>query len=334
MKHFLGWLALFLLTAACQHGDLQEFRYNGYAQGSTYHLVVRAPEDPDLKPSLERILEQIDQSLSTYRDSSLISGLNRGDTIVPDTLLREMWRQSAQYYRESDGYFDPTAGPLVAYWGFGPEERQAADSTALEALMKAVGFRKLPALKGSTYAIPPEMRLDFNAIAQGYTVDLIAEHLLARGIENFLVEVGGELRSAGRNQENKIWRVGIDKPQEEIDRQDRFQFILALDSAGLATSGNYRKFWVDSLTGIKYAHTIDPKTGFPARNRLLSATVVANTASEADAMATAFMAMGLDKSMTYLQKKPSDLEAYLIYSDQEGNWQTFITEGLKGRILN
>lgn len=334
MKKCIGFCALLVIAVSCQDTQLQEFRYSGYAQGSTYHLTLRSATDPNLKNALDSIFKAVDQSLSTYQNASLISRLNRGDTILLNEHLRQMWQQSALYFKRSEGYFDPTAGPLVAYWGFGPEEKKSVDSTALEALQGSVGFSKLPPLDGRRYAIPKAMSLDFNAIAQGYTVDLIAEFLLAKGIDNFLVEVGGELRSAGRNQDGEIWRVGIDKPQEEIDPQDRFQFILALDSAGMATSGNYRKFWVDSATGMKYAHTIDPQSGYPARNRLLSATVVAASASEADAMATAFMAMGLDKSLRYLQKADSKLEAYLVYTDEKGEWQIFTTKAMEAMILN
>ena len=181
--------------------------------------------------------------------------------------------------------------PLVKYWGFYNNDTNEVkvDSVAIQSIMKKVGIDKMT-WEDSTVVLAEGVKLDFNAIAQGTSVDLIAMLLEEKGLLNYLIEVGGELKAKGINADGNVWRVGIDKPSEEIDFQNRFQFILDLKDKALATSGNYRKFYVRD--GVKYAHTINPKTGFPSQNRLLSVTVVTSDCSLADAYATAFMAMG------------------------------------------
>ena len=180
--------------------------------------------------------------------------------------------------------------------------------------------------------MPSGFTLDFNAIAQGFTVDLLAQFLEGKGVEHYMVEVGGEVKAKGQNVDGEIWRIGVDKPTEEIDENDRFQVIVNLENAALATSGNYRKFWVDEESGVKYSHTINPKTGFPARNRLLSASIISKSSCmDADAYATACMVMGTQKAVQFIESK-KDLEAYLIYSDEEGKWETHITPGFNDYI--
>ena len=179
--------------------------------------------------------------------------------------------------------------------------------------------------------LPKGMRLDFNAIAQGYTVDVIAQFLQAKGYSNYLIEVGGELLAKGKNADGNIWRVGVDKPSENINKNERFQFILDLEDKALATSGNYRKFY--EKDGVKYAHTINPFTGYPAQNRLLSVTVIHDNCMLADAYATAFMVMGVKKSKQFVKSHP-EIEIYLVYSNKNGEWDTFISANLKKRIVN
>ena len=176
------------------------------------------------------------------------------------------------------------------------------------------------------------MQLDFNAIAQGYTVDLIATLLEKKRVNSYLVEVGGELKARGLNADGNLWRVGVDKPSEEIDSEERFQFILDLENKALASSGNYRKFYVKD--GVKYAHTINPKTGFPAQNRLLSVTVITDECTLADAYATAFMSMGVKQTKKIYNEVEDQLDIYLVYTDENGDWKTYISPGMKNRIVN
>ena len=330
----LLFISFSLLLWSCSDSSaLKEESYNGYAQGTTFHIsYLFKGEAKDRSQAIDSILKSVDRSLSTYDSKSLISQLNAGLGITIDAHLREMLNQSKEVYVNSKGYFDPTIAPLVQFWGFGPEANINKDTALVESILQLTGFNKLN-YQANSLKLPVGMSLDFNAIAQGYTVDLIAEYLEKEGIRNYMVEVGGEVRCLGENYQGKKWRIGVDKPTEEIDQQDRFQFIIAIDSAALATSGNYRKFWVDSLSGMRYSHTIDTKTGWPAKNRLLSASVVANKASTADAYATAFMAMGLEKSIKYLDQNKG-LEVYLIYSDKEGNWQVYQSPGFKKMLVN
>ena len=180
--------------------------------------------------------------------------------------------------------------------------------------------------------LEPGVQIDFNAIAQGYSVDLIADFLENEGIQNYLIEVGGEIKARGVNTDDKVWRIGIDKPLEEIDIEDRFQFILELENKSLATSGNYRKFY--EKDGVKYSHTINPMTGFPVQNRLLSVTVISNKCSLADAYATAFMAMGVEQTKKLLKTVHDQLDVYLVYTDIDGSWKTYVSSGMKEKIIN
>ncbi len=337
MPKFIYFLPLLILIGSCSpNSDFEESNYTGYAQGTTFEIAYLY-QDSDIDgiaAKLEDLFKAVDQSLSTYQENSLISQLNNGDTITPSAIFRTVHEKSIEVWQESEGYFDPTVGKLVRFWGFGPDARRSVDTSQVDSILRYVGIDKLPKM-GDTWLLPSGMELDYNAIAQGYTVDLICEMLESEGIRNYMVEVGGEMRCLGHNLKEQAWRIGVDKPIEEIDYQDRYQFILGLDSLALATSGNYRKFWVDTANGMRYAHTINSKTGYPAKNRLLSASVLAPTCMEADAFATAFMSMGLQRSLAYLKNTEQDLEVYFIYTEAgKEDWQVYQSEGFKTRILN
>jgi thiamine biosynthesis lipoprotein len=333
---FLSGLLLLLAGEACQKSSpgLVASRYSGYAQGTTYHITLRDSADaPDHAAAIDSIFRRVDRSMNAWDSSSRVARLNAGDTVRPDPLMREMMRRSRMVFRQTNGAFDPTVGPLVAFWGFGPDKRSAVDTLRLDSVRRLVGLPRLPRMQGRL-ALPPGMQLDFNAIAQGYTVDLLARYFNRRGLRHYLVEVGGEARTRGHNPDGKPWRLGIDKPTEKIDQQDRFQVIIKLDSASLATSGNYRKFWVDSTTGLRYAHTIDPRTGRPAMSRLLSASVVAPSAATADAYATALMVMGTEGAQRFLDTTALPLEAYLISAGPDSSFQVHQTPGFREMVLN
>ena len=272
----------------------------------------------------------VDNSLSTYSKNSLLSNINYNKEFIVDTLIKEVFLKSKEIYFETNGLFDCSVAPLVNAWGFGFSQKEKMDSIKVSQLLNIIGFDKVN-LKNDSIIKPNKMLLDFNSIAQGYTVDLVAKMLESKGVNNYLVEIGGEIRSKGKNPSNKLWTIGVDKPIEEIDSQDRFQFILELANKSLATSGNYRKFFIDD--GIKYSHIINPKTGFPAKNRLLSVTVIHDNCMHADAYATAFMVMGLKKSKDFISKK-QDLEAYFVYSNMDGELESFITDNFEKRIVD
>jgi FAD:protein FMN transferase len=322
-----------LAFISCTPASKERFIENtGQAQGSTYQIKYISPDGIDFGNRFESIFAEIDLSMSTYVPMSLISLVNKGDTLVTvDSMFIEVLKRSLEIADETRGSFDPTVGPIVRLWGFGFDEvrTDVTDEMVINAKNKT-GYQNV-IVNGLEVSVPPGFNLDFNAIAQGYTVDYLAEFLEESDVDRYMIEVGGEVRTRGTNESGNIWRIGVDKPTEDIDQQGRFQFIITMENTSLATSGNYRKFWVDEKTGARYSHTIDPKTGYPARNELLSASIVAPSAMDADAYATVCMVEGLSRCQELLESK-SELEGYLIYDNGYGGWETYITEGFQRYI--
>lgn len=283
-----------------------------------------------LRQDVEKLFTQIDNSLSIYNDSSVVSAINANRTDLTDTLFREVFRASAQISSESGGLFDITVGPLVKAWGFGPDAMKRFNESMLDSLLALVGMDRVRLEGDRIIKADPDIFIDVNAIAQGYTVDLVADLITARGISQCLVEVGGEVRTVG-NKNGMGWMVGIDTPADgNYTPGADIQARIRLDDRALATSGNYRKFFVEN--GIKYSHTIDPRTGYPARHTLLSATIIAPTGAVADAWATACMVGGKDTAIAFIEKHDF-LEGYLIYSDENGAMKTWTSEGLRNMII-
>ena len=328
MKRFTSLLFITLFAISCSQVKESKYIENiGRAQGTTYQIKYESPEGKDLGDDIEAIFKRIDLSMSTYVPTSLITTVNKGDTLVHvDTLFLDVLDRSLEIAEETKGDFDPTIGPLVSLWGFGFEEiRQDVSPDMVSNTLQRTGYQNIE-VKDDSVRIPAGFQVDFNAIAQGYTVDYIAEYLEGFNVENYMVEVGGEVKAKGVNETGEIWKIGVDKPSEEIDTESRFQFILALNNKALATSGNYRKFWVDDETGARYSHTIDPKTGYPAKNSLLSVSIITESAMDADAYATVCMVKGVEECKEFLKSK-DELEGYLVYDNGFGIWQTYATEG-------
>lgn len=333
-KFFFPTLILVNVLSCTIEKEPRQIENSGYAQGSTYQIKYLTTKNQDFGSEIERIFEEIDLSMSTYKPESIISSINQGDVWVNgDEMFLKVLNRSIEIAKETDGEFDPTVGPLVRIWGFGFDKVRAdVDTDMIEFVKSKTGYINVE-VKDDRVRIPTGFSLDFNAIAQGFTVDYIAEYLEANDIRNYMVEVGGEVRSKGVNQKRSIWTIGVDKPQEEIDAKERFQFILELDNSSIATSGNYRKYWVDEETGIKYSHTINPMTGTPAFNRLLSASIITKSAMDADAYATVCMVKGLERCKNFLEEKVG-LEGYLVYTNDDDEWETFITNGFLKHIKN
>ena len=249
--------------------------------------------------------------------------------MVPDRYFTEAFRRSVQISKMTDGAFDITVGPLVKAWGFGPDATKNFTESKRDSLLRLVGMDKVRLVNGKIIKDNPGITLDFNAIAQGYSVDVVSDYFNSLGIKRYLVEIGGEVRVRG-DKHGVLWRIGIDRPADNnmIPGND-LQAIISLKDRSLATSGNYRKFYVEN--GIKYSHTIDPRTGYPARNRLLSATILADSCATADGVATACMVMGLKNTIRFLELHP-EFDAFLVYSDENGNFMTWISEDLKKNI--
>ena len=332
---------VFILTmvmVACQPSVNEKvYLIEGEAQGSTYHIKYIAERDENLKPAIDSILEVIDRSMSTYRPDSAISKINQGDTtVVVDEHFRKVFEASQQIWQESEGLFDPTVGVLVNAWGFGKQKISEADlptDKKIDSLRKYVGFDKVALTeKNLIKKRYTEILFDFNAIAQGYTSDVVANYLSARGIKNYIVEIAGEMYLKGKNTvEDKSWTIGVENPLKPLDDRDLVATIQ-FTNQGLATSGNYRKVWTDS-NGRKYVHSINPLTGRATQSDVLSATVVAPSTMLADGYATMFMVMGLAKSKAFLEKHP-DLAVLLVYSDDKHQEATYKTKSFEKLMIH
>src|SRR5690606_30281133 len=230
------------------------------------------------------------------------------------------------------GAFDITAGPMVNAWGFGPEQRSVMSSGKIDSLKSITGYGKVEFADGRIIKDNPHMKLDMSAVAKGYTSDLIAGFLAEKGCENYMVEIGGEVVAKGVNEKGNTWTIGISKPEETIFfASNDLQAKVKLPDHALATSGNYRNFYVED--GQKYAHTIDPKSGYPVQHSLLSATVVADNCLDADAFATAFMVLGLNQSLEVLKRVPS-LKVYFIYTSDSGEMEIYLSDNFKEHLID
>lgn len=314
-----------LLLYQCSMGKGQRSMVSneGTIFGTLYHAKYLS--DKDLKAEIEAELQKVDASLSMFNPKSTISLINRNETDKADEMLSEVLQLSFIINKATNGAFDPTVAPLVNAWGFGFKSGQLPDSTQVDSLLALVGLSHIHLQDGKLTKDNPLSILDFSAIAKGYGVDRAAQVLRDRGIKDFMVEIGGEVVTEGVNEKGKPWRIGINKPDDDSTSTNaELQDIVSLSGKAIATSGNYRNFYISN--GRKIAHTINPMTGYPAQQDILSSTVLAPTCAEADAFATAFMVLGLDRAKQVLKSLPQ-LEAYFIYSDQQGNYQTWQTEG-------
>jgi FAD:protein FMN transferase len=325
-------LFLFLIIAGCSSNEKDYAKIIGFAQGSTYNMIFENSGNLDpsaVSKNIEEILHAFDMSLSLYVDSSIVSRVNRNDTVTCDSFFIGNFKKSRELWLLTGGAFDITVAPLVKAWGFGPDGHKNITDIKRDSLLKLVGMEKVELRNRKVIKSDPRISLDFNAIAQGYSVDVICRYFSSLGIKNYLVEIGGEVRVKGKKA-GKPWRIGIDKPFDDnmIPGSD-LEAVVKLRDGALATSGNYRKFYVEN--GIKYSHEIDPKTGNPAKNTLLSASVIADECAIADGIATAFMVIGKDETIEFLAIHP-EYEGYLIFSDERGNFKTWTSKKMKKLI--
>lgn len=327
----IGALALGLM--GCGSKPKPYATVDGFAQGSTYHIVYSDPQGRDLRTNIEELLEDIDNSLSLYNPSSLLTRLNQNDTsAVPDRWITECLEISRQISEDTDDAFDVTLRPLLAAYRIGTEETpRLLSQREIDSIRVFTGYKKVRIKDGRLVKDDPRVALDFNAIAQGYSADLMARMLDSLGVGNYMVEIGGEVYCSGQNREGKEWRVGIDRPVEGnmIPGED-LQTILTLSDKGLVTSGNYRKFAFDE-NGNKVTHTIDPHTLRPAVHNLLSATIIAPNSTLADGYATVCMVIGLEKSKELLARHP-EMEGYLVFGQPDGTMGVYATPKMQKRI--
>ncbi|MFD0799228.1 FAD:protein FMN transferase [Maribacter chungangensis] len=334
MKKYLFFI--FWVGAVSCKSDTKEVIKNqstGGIFGTSYSIIYLAERSLDYQQEIDSVFRVVNQSLSTYIPESDISRINRGDsTLQVDHMFKDVFELSRKIYRNTKGYFDPTVGTLVNAWGFGPGEEVAMDSTKVDSLLQYVGFDKVRISTQRTVVKENvNIYFDFNAIAKGYAIDRVAVLMDNKGIQNYLIEIGGEIVAKGRNTiKDKPWTLGIDNPENEEERE--LKLIINLKDRALASSGNYRKFRVDEQTGEKYVHTIDPITGFTKNSSTLGVTVLANDCATADGYATAFMAMDLDTAKKIIESD-SGLDAYIIYVDVNGAIREYMTDGFKKVVL-
>jgi thiamine biosynthesis lipoprotein len=298
----------------------------GLVFGTIYQITYQY--DGDLQPQIEEELRKVDFSLSPFNKESLITHINQNEDVTVDTMFTDVYMLARRISGETNGAFDITVAPLVNAWGFGFRHQQWPDSTTIDSLRRYIDYRSVTlTADGRIQKRHPETMLDCSAIAKGYGVDAVARLLDRKGVKNYMVDIGGEVVVKGKNPKMNLWRIGINKPDDDsLSVNQDLQDILNLTDRGMATSGNYRNFYYRD--GKKYAHTIDPRTGYPVQHSLLSATVLAATCAEADAYATAFMVMGVDEATAFCRQHP-EIEAYFIFATDSVTYGTTYTEGMK-----
>ena len=295
---------------------------------TTYKVTYQC--DSDLSIGIRDELMKVDHSLSPFNEQSVITAVNHNREVTLDPLFLEVFNQAMDISRETDGAFDITVAPLVNAWGFGFTHEQMPTARQVDSLRHLIGYQKVKLVNGKVFKQDPRMMLDCSAIAKGYGVDVVARFLRSHDVHYFMVEVGGEVVTCGVNPQRLPWRVGVVKPSEDsLNTGHELQTILNVTDKAMATSGNYRNFYYKD--GKRYAHTIDPKTGYPVQHNILSATVLASNCTVADAYATAFMVMGLDKTQQLLERHP-ELMVYLIYDAGNGETAVWFSPSLRSKI--
>lgn len=301
----------------------------GLIFGTIYHISYQ--HDTNLKEQIEAELKKVDQSLSPFNKTSIISQVNRNEDPITDNMFREVFTLAENISQETEGAFDITVAPLVNEWGFGFKKGTTPTRQVVDSLRNIVGYQKVALTdNGKIKKQDPRIMLDCSAIAKGYGCDVVARLLRNKGVSNFMIEIGGEIVTYGNSEKRVPWRIGVNKPTDDsLNTSQELQTILNVTDIAMATSGNYRNFYYKN--GKKYAHTIDPKTGYPVQHNILSATVLAKNCATADAYATSFMVLGLEGAQKILQQHP-ELMAYLIYADKDGKNQTWYSPSLKSKI--
>ena len=337
VRRLFPLLVILILLLVWQYRKKNNQPTNFHITGTTMGEIVYNVKYIDdkhhrnYKQEIDSLLTAFNQSLSTYIPNSEISRFNNNTLLkYESSFFWPVLNESKRVYEVTAGAFDPTVMPLVNAWGFGPDKIERPDSSTIDKLKELVGFDHLFFDSIAICKLEEGVKLDFSAIAKGYAVDLVLDYLADQEIDNIFVEIGGEVAAKGTNTaEDKPWSVGVEDPTKSVENRTLFT-AFSLGNKAIATSGNYRNFYV--VDGKKISHTINPHTGYPVVHSLLSASVFADKCIEADAYATAFMVLGLEKSIE-ITEKIAGLEAFLIFSDQQGQLQTYISDNLKTKVL-
>lgn len=300
----------------------------GFIFGTVYHITYQ--NDNNLKQNIEAELEKVNKTFSTFDSTSIISLINQNKPVKINDMFAEIFDLSEEISTETEGAFDITVAPLVNLWGFGFKSGQKPTKEKIDSLRLLVGYNKVKLYENGVKKKNPKIMLDCSAVAKGYGSDIVARYLREQGVKNFMVEIGGEIVTSGLSENRLPWKIGVTKPSDnKTDMNQEVETILNVTDKAMATSGNYRNFYYKG--GKKYAHTIDPKTGYPVQHSLLSATVLAKNCATADAYATSFMVMGVEKAEALLEKHP-ELMAYFIYAGPKGELKTWYSPSMKDKI--
>ena len=323
---------LFLIVGSIyiiRQQNTMPYQHNtGQIFGTTYHITYQS--NKDLHREILQRLQLVDQTFSTFNDESIISKINRNKPVKLNQMFIEVFDLAKTVSKDTHGAFDITVAPLVNVWGFGFKSGTPPTKAVIDSLRHLTGYEKVKLIGSKVRKQDPRIMLDCSAIAKGYGSDVVAQYLRSRDVENFMIEIGGEIVVQGNSDKRLPWKIGVTKPTDDSTQtNNELQTVLNLSNTAMATSGNYRRFYYKN--GKKYAHTIDPKTGYPVQHNILSATVLANTCAKADAYATSFMVLGLEKTQQVLQHHP-DLMVYLIYADGQGKNKVWYSPSLKKAI--
>ena len=300
----------------------------GMVFGTTYSITYQA--DSSLHTSIKKELQKVDEALSPFNKQSVITAVNENLNMTVNKMFADVFLMAEKISEDTDGAFDITVAPLVNAWGFGFKSGKHPSRHDIDSLKTIIGYKKVSLNDLRVTKTDPRVMLDCSSIAKGYGSDAVAAMLERHGVKNYMVEIGGEIVTKGISQKRMPWKIGVTKPiDDSLSLSQEIQCIINVTDKAMATSGNYRNFYYHG--GKKYAHTIDPKTGYPVQHSILSATVIANNCATADAYATAFMVMGMEKAQKLLERHP-ELMAYIIFADKDGIIQTWCSPSLKGKI--
>ena len=327
---FLVLLIVGTILIIRQQQNMPYQKYSDFVFGTTFTVTYQC--DSNMNRSIKDELIKVDFSLSPFNEKSIITAINNNQDVMPDQMFMDVFQLAMDVSRDTNGAFDITVAPLVNAWGFGFKNGVKPSSRQVDSLRQIIGYQKVSVENGKIRKQDPRMMLDCSAIAKGYGTDVVARFLRSRGVKNYMVEVGGEIVTSGLNPERLPWKVGVIKPNDDsLNVSHEVQTVLNVTDIAMATSGNYRRFYYKD--GKKFAHTIDPNTGYPVQHNILSATVLAKTCAQADAYATSFMVMGLDGAKKVLERHP-ELMAYLIYDDGNGKNAVWFSPSLKDKIAD
>lgn len=326
---FLLILILGSIYIIIQQRSAPYYQDEGFIFGTVYHITYQ--NDKDIQNEIETELNKVNKTFSTFDSTSVISLINQNKPVKVNDMFAEVFDLSEQVSKETDGAFDITVAPIVNLWGFGFKSEQKPTKEKIDRLRPLIGYNKVELDGDVVKKKNKNIMLDCSGIAKGYGVDVVARYLREQGIKNFMIEIGGEIVTSGVNENRLPWKIGVTKPlNNKTSVNQEIEVILNITDKALATSGNYRNFYYKN--GKKYAHTIDPKTGYPVQHSLLSSTVITKKCAIADAYATSFMVMGIEKAKVLLEKHP-ELMAYFIYSDENGKLKTWYSPSLKDKIV-